>query len=36
MVEGVQSLKDRAAISAITDEDVLQVLLKEIVPFLER
>jgi hypothetical protein len=36
MVSDVQALKDRAAIASITDEDVLNLLLKEIVPFVER
>jgi hypothetical protein len=36
MVEDVQTLKDRTAVAALTEEDVLAFLLKEIVPFVER
>ena len=36
MVEKVEPLKDRTAVGALTDEDVLDFLVKEIVPFVER
>ena len=36
MVTSVLALRDRAAIAALSEEDVLTLLLKEIVPFVER
>lgn len=36
MVTAVQALRNRAAIATLTDEDVLDFLVREIVPFVER